>query len=401
METFLDPGPEAHRERCYGCYRPVQNCFCDQIPRIENRTGILILQHMRERSHPFNTARIVHKALDRCELLVDHNHRLAERISKLALDPSVALLYPGDNCRELSNLAADDRPKQLIIIDGTWHHAKTLLRDIPMLSELPRFKIVPDAPGNYRIRREPNVAALSTLEATVNALTSLEPDTYGVERLVEAFNSMVETQLAHPKAQYGWRVNRKRSHNQMAIPRAICGDLQNIVVAYGESEPGLAGDKRSPRACEKRWPIYWVAQRLGVKEESGMFRSFITPRFELEQDFLRHLKIDLSAWGAADTIEQFRRTWNDFMKPNDVLAVYHQSTLRLLSHAEVFRPRNSFALKSVKYDKARKHKTLDAFLNANEIESIVTDHPGRAGERLGNAIALVHHLREIAPQNRE
>jgi len=48
-------------------------CFCESIPRIDNRTNILILQHVGERFHPFNTARIVQKTLSRCHLIADHN----------------------------------------------------------------------------------------------------------------------------------------------------------------------------------------------------------------------------------------------------------------------------------------------------------------------------------------
>ncbi len=64
------------RERCYQCFRPLSLCFCDAIPRIENRTDVLILQHVGERFHPFNTARIVQKALRHCRLIADHNQRL-------------------------------------------------------------------------------------------------------------------------------------------------------------------------------------------------------------------------------------------------------------------------------------------------------------------------------------
>ena len=37
----------------------------------------MILQHVGERFHRFNTARIVRKALRNCQLIADHNRRLA------------------------------------------------------------------------------------------------------------------------------------------------------------------------------------------------------------------------------------------------------------------------------------------------------------------------------------
>ena len=171
----LTPDASAQRLRCYRCYRPQTICFCKHIPTINNQTHVLILQHMRERFHPFNTARICKQALVNSTLLADHNAELGEKLASFPLQKDVGLLYPSPNGRLLSDLAPDDRPKQLVVIDGTWHHAKTLVRDIPALAELPRFQILPAQPGRYRIRKEPDATSLSTLEAIVAALDALEP----------------------------------------------------------------------------------------------------------------------------------------------------------------------------------------------------------------------------------
>ena len=71
-------GFPSQRQRCYDCFRPRSDCFCDKIPVIDNRTDVLILQHTRERFHAFNTARIVRKALTNSRLLVGHAKELAE-----------------------------------------------------------------------------------------------------------------------------------------------------------------------------------------------------------------------------------------------------------------------------------------------------------------------------------
>ncbi|MCA9122902.1 MAG: DTW domain-containing protein [Planctomycetales bacterium] len=82
---------EERSERCYHCFRPAELCFCDAIPRIDNRTNVLILQHVGERFHPFNTARIVQRSLSNCRLIVDHNLRLGAR--DLPIQRDAALLY--------------------------------------------------------------------------------------------------------------------------------------------------------------------------------------------------------------------------------------------------------------------------------------------------------------------
>src|SRR5437773_3307820 len=128
--------------RCYGCFRPKGDCFCAAIPAIANRTEVLILQHTRERFHAFNTARMVHRALRNSSLLVDYTADLAAR---LRLGPRAALLYPQGDAELISDLPPDQRPEQLVILDGTWHHAKTFVRDIAALRDLPRYRLAPSS----------------------------------------------------------------------------------------------------------------------------------------------------------------------------------------------------------------------------------------------------------------
>src|SRR5947208_695592 len=133
--------------RCYDCFRPKEACFCASIPSIDNQTEVLILQHRRERFHPFNTARIVNKSLRNCHLLIDHLSNLAAR---LHLKSRAGLLYPGPSARLISELPGEQRPEQLVIIDGTWHHTKTMVREIPALRLLPRYRLAPTSPSRYR-----------------------------------------------------------------------------------------------------------------------------------------------------------------------------------------------------------------------------------------------------------
>ncbi len=235
----LQPTPiESVSTRCTVCFRPARLCFCNTIPRVNNRTGVVILQHRRERFHPFNTARIVHLALRNCELLVDHNQRLASQFDSMPLSENAGLLFPSDTAPILTELPEVDRPDQLVILDGTWHHAKTLMRDIPRLRTLPKYQLAPSSPGRYRIRREPNEHALSTIEATVAALQALEPETNGLDQLLQVFEGMIDTQIGQSDND-SWRRNRRRRRGGANVPRVLCGDLSNVVVAYGEQERGV------------------------------------------------------------------------------------------------------------------------------------------------------------------
>ena len=118
--------------RCYVCRRPRSLCFCSFVPSVNNRTEVVLLQHTRERHHPFNTARIVQRALQRCHLIVDHNAGFAARELPLR-DGAAALLHTSGDTTLTSDLAGIEDVQQLVVIDGTWHQAKTVVRDVPAL----------------------------------------------------------------------------------------------------------------------------------------------------------------------------------------------------------------------------------------------------------------------------
>ena len=374
------------RDQCYDCFRPRSACFCAAIPRIANRTEIVVLQHARERFHPFNTARIVARALQNSTLLVDRTDRLTDR---LLLKPNAAVLYPGVDAELLDDLPPERRPEQLVILDGTWHHAKTMMRDIPLLRTLPRLRLAPSEPGRYRIRREPDAISLSTIEAVAAALAAFEPDTPGVAGLIGAFDAMVERQLAHPKAEYGRRHLRRHRPTPKNIPTALLGDLSNVVVAYGESSLGGSG-----REGLSRTPVFWAAERLSTGER---FHTPINAEARMSAEFLGHLELTEADFVTGLTIAEFREAWRCFIRRSDVLAVYNPGTARLLTEiAADFCP--AMVLKSVALDPERQYHTLDEQLAAEGISPATNDVPGRAGRRLANVAAYVRHLNRYAAE---
>jgi DTW domain-containing protein len=377
----------AHRERCYDCYRPAAACFCAAIPTIENQTEVLILQHRRERFHPFNTARIVSKALANSRLLVDHIPNLARR---LKLQPRAGLLYPGPAAALLTELAPEERPEQLVVLDGTWHHAKTLLREIPALRQLPRYRLAPESPSRYRIRREPTAAALSTIEATVAALRVLEPQTAGFEQLLAAFDMMVDSQLKHP---HFATMPRFREHDQRPyanLPRALLGDLSNLVVAYGEAPAGQRGRKRTAGP-----PVYWVAERLATGET---FSCLLNPSPPPTDAFLGHLQLRRDDFASAISLPEAKSRWSGFCRPGDTITVFNPGTAGLLAQlASDDSP--CLVLKSVHLPWDNWPAPLDRVIADQQITAGPSRHPGRAGHRLANAVAIVRHLNWLAAES--
>jgi len=360
----------------------MSRCFCEAIPSIDNRTEVLVLQHVGERFHPFNTARIVQKALRHCYLITDHNKQFGKQ--HLPIQANAGLLYPGANAPSLTELTASERPEQLVIVDGTWHQAKTIVRDVPQLRHLPCFRLTPNSPGQYRIRREPNAQSLSTLEATVAALQALEPETVGLGQLLSAFNQMVENQLGHPAGHAVWRKKKSRQTRPRNLPHALQQNGDSLVVAYGEATPSRPGQRTAAPT-----PVNWVAQRLGIGES---FSCHLRQQQPLSDTATEHMRLSVADIDAAVSQGEFCRRWKNFLRRNDVLIVYHQRTYQLLRHIEAAQPR-CIVLKSIFGNRQAGFHSLEELIAIEGLRIQNYEDKSRAVERLEMAVVLVEHLR--------
>ena len=357
------------------------------------------MQHQRERSHPFNTARIVNRSLDRCQLLFDRNESFSQR--QLPIIEGAALLYPGKDSRLLDELTPSERPKQLIVIDGTWDQARTLFRDIPQLHDLPQFKLAPSTPGQYRIRREPTATSLSTLEATVQSLQQLEPETPGLNGLLEAFNAMIEKQLAHPNASYGDGSPRPKVET-LNVPKSFRRNANQIVVAYGEATPvsyssaeGWTNLNRKKKQAAKLPPVYWVAQRLSEQSsQCEFFCETIMPSEPISPANLKHMELSESDFESAVSVESFRESWQKFLRPDDLLVVPNHKTIQLLRHSGGT-VGSCEQLKSINFDPRHEFDNVGDFLESIPWPIEPTNLRGRAGTRLAKSVALVWYLRKM------
>jgi len=185
-----------HRATCYRCFKPQATCLCAVIEPVANRTGIIILQHPRERFHPLGSARIAALAL--AEVRVEPCAPWSDSSAiRARLPRGTALLYPAPGVRNLAAFAETGRPAHLLLLDGTWSHAKKIYDAHLWLHDLPSFGLMPSQPSRYRIRREPRERYVATVEAIAYALRLLEPQTPGIDGLLRAFSVMIDRQAAH------------------------------------------------------------------------------------------------------------------------------------------------------------------------------------------------------------
>lgn len=181
-------------ERCERCRRPQALCYCAQLNPIDNAWPVWILQHPAEARHALGTARIAALVLRDCTLALskqpDTTHAFA------STEPAPVLIYPGPSSRSLQELAHDPH-RPLLFIDATWRKSRRMLKENAWLEALPRYALPTPPPSRYRIRREPNSEAVSTLEAIVHCLGLLEGDANRYYPLLKQMDRLVDEQIAH------------------------------------------------------------------------------------------------------------------------------------------------------------------------------------------------------------
>lgn len=369
----------AGRPTCYRCFRPRTFCYCGLVSSIDNRTSIVILQHPRERFHPIGTARIAQLALRNCRIEVDHARCFSRGTRELQLPPNTGLLYPEAPSRLLHEVPVHERPQHLLVLDGTWHHARYLFRDVPGLAQLPRYSIDPPAPSHYRLRKEPAADFVSTIEAIAYCLKILEPDNRDVDRLLDVFHEMIDRQIiARDGARTGRSFTRRRPQATRRFPKAFAEDFEHVVTVFTEAPEG-----RLARLC---------ALRLSTGES---FDAIIRPDHLLDPYYVEHMGLDARDLDAGMALEAARHRFAAFVGRDDVLVGWNHSTLAGIRGWMPLAQR-VVSLKAAYQALNRHGGSLDEIAAAESLPPVPIPLRGRARQRLGNAAALCRFLNRLA-----
>ena len=89
------------RAVCYRCDKPESMCVCASVPRVANRTGVLVIQHPRERAHAIGTARFAKLGLENARVEVAWHADQFESDRPAYVPERAALLYPGPEARDM------------------------------------------------------------------------------------------------------------------------------------------------------------------------------------------------------------------------------------------------------------------------------------------------------------
>lgn len=171
------PRQRKTKDPCPQCWLHKTRCICEFIPRFDLKTKLSLVIHRKELEHSTNTGRLALLSLKNSEMHVrgEENTRLDLR-TLLTPHYRTYLLYPTPEAVELTDelIAADSRPIQLIVPDGSWRQASKVHYRHHELKEVERIIIKPQTTSALVMRKESKEHAMSTLEAIALALGVLE-----------------------------------------------------------------------------------------------------------------------------------------------------------------------------------------------------------------------------------
>ncbi|MBC7711712.1 MAG: DTW domain-containing protein [Rhizobacter sp.] len=184
------------RAFCPDCEFLKSRCLCDTLKSVPNKIHLIVLQHPTESKHPLNTVRIMNKSFKKMTVMTGEDFTSDLKLNTILCDQNneCALLYPGEEAKVLDKSFSQKELTHLILIDGTWRKAKKIFMLSKNLQTLPSLKLAPTEHSDYRIRKSPTDSALSTLEATIEALHFLEPD-LDTTAATKSFQKMIDFQI--------------------------------------------------------------------------------------------------------------------------------------------------------------------------------------------------------------
>ena len=378
------------RPFCYRCHKPQVTCICDYISPVYNTTKVWLVQHPRERFHPIGTARIARLGLSNFSQTITHS---ACDDAPKHLPADAVLLFPGKDVPTLAELGPAERPSTLVAIDGTWNHARTMFRDNRWLQKLPRYGLVPTAPSRYRLREEPEVHCLSTIEAIVQALSVLEPGTANLDGLLRSFETMIDEQLAIIRQRSAGHRTRKSPNYRRGIPQAIIDEPERVVVVSGEAAP-RGDDPSSPYLA-----LQWVASRGLLPETSDdNFEEFSCPPADrFPNDCLRReMGLEEERLEQSGSQQDLKDAWLEYTCKDDIIVSWNEAALTLLARA-IATSSHSMHLKSA-YCSHHKGKSgsLSSLTARLGLQVPAVCGAGRAGVAVAESIAVLRHMRSAA-----
>ena len=296
-------------------------CYCEHLTSVDTTTRVVLLQHPREEDMAIGTARMASLCLPNSELHVGVDFQTSPELARALSDPErpAVLLYPSDDAVDVLT-APPTGPVTLVVVDGTWWQAKKLVRENPVIATLPRYAFKAPTPSEYRIRREPDEAYVSTIEALVHVLGVLEGDPEKLRALLVPFRAMIDTQIAFATEVRGARVRHNKGPappKRPRIPAALAERRANLVCVDGRGQRLAVPEQGAPHVASRGARALRRASP-GDRRDARRHR----PRRATRSRRARRRTSGLTAEALMDgvSLEELFARWRAFVRDDDVSA---------------------------------------------------------------------------------
>jgi len=179
--------------------------MCQYINQIDTNTKFIIIMHPKEfRKTKNGTGHLTRLSLKNSELFIGIDFSKHEDINKLIQNNNCFVLYPHKDSIKLNtqNIQQHNNKQNIIfIIDSSWACSKKILALSKNLNSLPKISFNHKNPSQFKIKTQPNIDSLSTIESTLCILELLNKHNMEnitkvqLESFLSPFKKMVDYQI--------------------------------------------------------------------------------------------------------------------------------------------------------------------------------------------------------------
>ena len=277
-----------------------------------------------------------------------------------------------------------------MVVDGTWWQARKLLKRNAALAALPQLRFTPPAPSRYRIRREPALDYVATVEALAHVLGALEGAPERFATLLRPFDAMIDTQLDYARRVRGARQRHAAFHarrpRRPAAPTLLRDRAEDVVCLHGEANAWPAR-RAGGHPAEI---VHWIARRARSGET---FEAIIAPRRPLAPAIPRHIRIPGERLAEGESWGSFRARWSDFARQADVICTWGRYPLDVLEQEGLALPSTRLDIRPAAgaYLGARAG-TVEECTARMGVQALPPFAIGRGGARLAALSAIVDRM---------
>ncbi len=169
--------------------------MCAGLPKVTLATPIVVVQHVGERHKPTNTVRLLVQMLAGTTI-VPYGMRDEAFDPGPLVDSEIdwVLLSPREEATVLAPADPGARRRGFVLLDGTWAQCSRMSRRAAVVRELPCVALPPGPPSIWKLRTQHLEHGMSTFEAAIRALATIEGDD-AVRPMLDAFADVTARML--------------------------------------------------------------------------------------------------------------------------------------------------------------------------------------------------------------